>query len=178
MRVLVQRLETDPAQAMTRVYRDFSAWAPPQAADHAGPDRWMLIESDQIESAATRELLAGLAPWGLVTIAARFPHHGPPAARAVSAALGTLKELGARVQLFYYSDQQFDLLTSFFFGSADYRTGDAKRSVPWESPSDADPLIGPAHARVRDRGEVALSLIQRILKIGYRSAAALAQALS
>jgi DNA segregation ATPase FtsK/SpoIIIE-like protein len=93
------------------------------------------------------------------------------------AKLRALQCHGKVLRLFHYADDQMDLLTSFFFGAADYRIGRPNGGVERHRPDQVDPLLGPAKALAEAHGSVSLSLIQRTYAIGYSRAPALAEAI-
>lgn len=178
MRRFVRRVQTEGSGSHTRVYDAVSEWNPSKDMITAPPERWLLIDIDQIDEAATLELIATLAGFGAVRIAVRFSHHTPIATRGLPAALRILEERGAQLLLFYYSDQQMDLLTSVFCGAAHYRVRDVNSSDQWDRSTELDPLLEPARALVEAHGNVSLAMIQRTFGIGYRRADALTHALN
>lgn len=174
MERFLQRVRYDAAQPPTRVYVGIGTFRACTPEDPRLAEQWLLIDSDQVDTDATRALAARLTATGSLIIAARFSHLVPIVRGTVPAKLRALQCHGRLLRLFHYADDQMDLLTSFFFGAADYQIARPKSDDDQNRPDQADPLLGPAEALAEAHGSVSLSLIQRTYAIGYSRAHALA----
>lgn len=110
----LRRVRKDTGQPLTRVYVGMETFQARTGEDPGPSKQWLLLDSDQVDTDATRALAARLIAAGPLIIAARFPHLVPMARATVPAKLDALQCNGAVLRLFYYADDQMDLLASFF----------------------------------------------------------------